>query len=95
MSEAMRHASAAEVKHEIIALGDSVLALNEANWARFRKESESTVPTVVISFLGDTSAGKSHTIRELMGTDDGSSRPFVQPPSVQGAATTFNVNLYV
>jgi hypothetical protein len=46
------------------------------------------------SFLGDTSAGKSHTIRELLGSKE-ARKPFVQRAAAQFASTTANVNLYM
>lgn len=91
---AARTASVSEVRHEIVALGgDGQLALNEPNWAKFRSESDAAAPTLVLSFLGDTSAGKSHTIRELL--SDEVERPYCQQAASQMNATTFNVNLFV
>ena len=94
LHESVRAASTTEQQHEIIALDNDQLSLHEPNWQRFRKESEHGKPTLVVSFLGDTSAGKSHTIRELIGDVSGVDRPFCQAAG-QVNATTFNVNLYV
>jgi hypothetical protein len=68
------------------------LLLNYHNWTRFRRDVDQDEPTMVISFLGDTEVGKSHTIRELM--DAGEDRPFVQRGQDQHTSTTANVNLY-
>lgn len=88
----LRAAALEESSHEIIALEGDRLVLQEANWTRFRESVDCEGPMLVASFLGDTSAGKSHTIRQLMGDDE--TRPFVQPSRTQSLATTFNVNLY-
>ena len=87
-----------ERRHEIVALlpggGETGwhLLLNYRNWNAIRGRIDEDAPTMVISFLGDTEVGKSHTIRELM--SDGEERPFVQRGADQRASTTSNVNLF-
>lgn len=53
----------AEHAHEIIGLVDGELKVNQANWDAFKKSAVCDMGTLVVSFVGDTSAGKSHTIR--------------------------------
>lgn len=85
-------ASADEHRHEIVSLQGTDLRINEANWRLLRHSVDPEAPTVVISFVGDTSAGKSHTIRQLMSEEE--DRPYCQTAARQNQATTFNVNLY-
>lgn len=99
VTAAVRDARAIESRHEVVALlphragtGRWQLLLNYHNWNAFRKDSEAEDPTMVVSFLGDTEVGKSHTIRELM--DPSEERPFVQRGSEQNQSTTTGVNLY-
>ena len=91
MDPSVRSAALSEMDHEIIALGDRLI-VNEANLEALKDGIEPDAPALVVSFLGDTSAGKSHTIRELMGTEE--SRPYCQDARSQKMATTFNVNLF-
>lgn len=91
MDHRVQEASAEEMNHEIIALGDK-LVVNEENLAELRASVDPDAAALVVSFLGDTSAGKSHTIRELMSASE--SRPFCQEARGQSVATTFNVNLF-
>ena len=87
-----------ERRHEIIALlpgGTETgwhLLLNYRNWNAIRSRIDEDAPTMVISFLGDTEVGKSHTIRELMSENE--ERPFIQRGVDQRASTTSNVNLF-
>lgn len=83
----------AELKHELIALLDGKLTLNWANFEELRSRADPEAPTLVVSFLGDTSVGKSTIIRELIGEGAGE-RPFVQRSTEQSASTTYNVNMY-
>jgi len=96
-------AAAAEASHEVIALlagptapggaaSPPALCMHWANWNALKRSVDEGSPTLVVSFLGDTEVGKSHTIRELM--DRVEERPFVQRGREQRASTTFNVNLY-
>ena len=89
---ALEEAGRVEAQHEIFRLSPSGLDLNSENWDRFQEGIDPFSPTLVVSFLGDTSAGKSHTIRELMSPTE--SRPFCQDSTTQQTATTFNVNLF-
>lgn len=96
-SGAAKSALEVESKHEVIALlqqpgGGSNLCMNWANWNQYKAAVDDGSPTLVVSFLGDTEVGKSHTIRELMNPLE--ERPFVQRGRDQNASTTFNVNLY-
>jgi len=86
-------ARSAEVRHELVALLDGKLTLNWANYEDFRARADPEAPTLVVSFLGDTSVGKSTVIRALIG-DGGETRPYVQRSSAQSASTTYNVNMY-
>lgn len=63
----LKEASQIESKHEIIHLTEHGMEINYSNLHRFRDSAAGQKNTLVVSFLGDTSAGKSHTIRELMG----------------------------
>jgi hypothetical protein len=49
---------------------------------------------LVVSFLGDTSVGKSTVIRELIGDLYGEDRPYVQRSAEQLSSTTSNVNMF-
>ena len=59
---------------------------------QFRAKYPLDTPALVVSMLGDTSAGKSNTIRELMGERE--DRPYVHVGGGQAGATTYNVNLF-
>ncbi len=87
----VRGAATEEMKHEIIGLGER-LVVNEENLAALKSSVDPDAPALIVSFLGDTSAGKSHTIRQLMSASE--SRPFCQNARGQSMATTFNVNLF-
>ena len=93
VSEDLSAARASELQHELVALLDGKLTLNYANYEEFRARADPDAPTLVVSFLGDTSVGKSTVIRALIG-DGGEFRPFVQRSSTQSASTTYNVNMY-
>ena len=82
----------AELQHEVVSLRGRELVVQWGNLRRFQAAAEATQPTMVVSFLGDTSVGKSTTIGELMSGDSG--RPFVQRGRGQTCSTTNNVNLY-
>jgi hypothetical protein len=83
-------ARAKESAHEIVALSDGKLVVNWGNYNRFKEHSDSDIPTLVVSFLGNTTMGKSTLIKALIG--DGDDVPFV--PDRQSSSATFNVNLY-
>jgi hypothetical protein len=91
MERRVKDAAMIEMNHEIIGLGDK-LVINEENLAELRASVDPDAAALVVSFLGDTSAGKSHTIRELMSVSE--SRPYCQEARGQSVATTFNVNLF-
>lgn len=88
----IRAAIARESQHEVVALMGRELTVNWSNFNRYRAGADAGAPTMVVSFLGDTSVGKSTTIAALMGDD--ADRPHVQRGREQTASTTFNVNLY-
>ena len=81
-----------ELRHEIVILRGRELVIQWSNLRRLQAEANAAQPTMVVSFLGDTSVGKSTTIGELMQGDAG--RPFVQRGRGQIRSTTNNVNLY-
>lgn len=63
-------ASISESMHEIIELRDGSLAVNRANWRRFRARASNTARAALVSFVGDTSAGKSFLIGCLLGNEE-------------------------
>lgn len=81
-----------ERKHEIVALVGRELTVNWANYNAYKTRIDPAAPVMVVSFLGDTSVGKSTTIAALMSDEE--ERPHVQRGRDQTASTTFNVNLY-
>jgi GTPase SAR1 family protein len=83
-----------ERRHELVALVDGRLTLNFANYEAFRDRGDVDAPTLVVSFLGDTSVGKSTVIRELIGDLYGEDRPYVQRSAEQLSSTTSNVNMF-
>jgi len=75
-----------------VALMGRELTVNWANYNSFKAQVSGSAPVMVVSFLGDTSVGKSTTIAALMASDE--ERPHVQRGRDQTASTTCNVNLY-
>jgi len=55
-----------EANHEIVRLSTNGIEMHAENFQRFKSAYDSTTPVCVVGFLGDTSAGKSHTIASLM-----------------------------
>lgn len=55
-----------EANHEVVRLSASGIEMHAENFQRFKSAYDSTTPVCVVGFLGDTSAGKSHTIASLM-----------------------------
>ena len=78
----------AELRHELVALLDGKLTLNWANFEDFRSRADPDAPTLVVSFLGDTSVGKSTIIRELVAGSRGRAcaPARARPPLNVGAA---------
>ena len=90
-SAGIRTALERESRHELVALMGRELTVNWANYNAFKAEVDSA-PVMVVSFLGDTSVGKSTTISALMSSFE--DKPHVQRGRDQTRSTTGNVNLY-